>query len=74
MSDYKTVSDEWDNPKKFIPKTIHSILSGEQIPIYTNSEGDIGSRTHLHCKEFISCIYSCFWLNNSKSYDCLFSI
>lgn len=42
---------ERQDPEKFIPKIIGQILKGEELLIYTDPKGNIGSRYYVHCQD-----------------------
>lgn len=42
---------EAQDPEKFIPTVIKRILEKKPIQIFTDKDGDIGSRVYLHCED-----------------------
>lgn len=56
---------ERQDPHKFIPRTVGSIVTGTQLPIYTNESGEVGSRAYLYVDSFISALLDL--LNIAKS-------
>ncbi len=45
---------ERQDPRKFIPRIVYSILHDMELPIYTNELGEVGSRAYLHVHSFVS--------------------
>lgn len=41
---------EWQDCEKFLPKLIRLIATGQEMPIYADSEKEIGTRFYLHAK------------------------
>jgi dTDP-glucose 4,6-dehydratase len=41
---------EWQDPEKFLPKIIQFVATGQEMPIYADSESTIGTRFYLHAK------------------------
>ena len=44
------VIGERQDSEKFLPKIIQKIVAGEEVPIYTDNKGNIGSRVYLDAK------------------------
>ena len=58
---------ERDNPEKFIPRAVRSLLLNEKIPVYVSPSGEIGSRAYLLCSEFISAMFFIIGVIESNS-------
>jgi dTDP-glucose 4,6-dehydratase len=41
---------EWQDHEKFLPKIIQFVATGQEMPIYADSETNIGTRFYLHAK------------------------
>lgn len=54
-----------EDPRKFIPRTVYSIIKGVKLPIFTNSNEIVGSRSYIHTSSFISALF--FLLDLAKS-------
>ncbi len=54
------------DPRKFIPRVVASILNGDELPIYTNGSGEIGSRSYFHVDSFISALFNLIEAAKSK--------
>ena len=57
---------ERQDPRKFIPRIVHSIINGIQVPIYTNASGDVGSRAYFHLDSFVSALFYLLDLAKAK--------
>lgn len=60
---------ERQDPEKFIPRIIGQIYREEQVQIYTNSAGEIGSRHYLHCKDHADAMLNILMQCDYKSCD-----
>lgn len=47
---------ERQDPEKFLPKIIAKVAKGEEMPIYAEPNGAIGSRVYLHADNFADAI------------------
>jgi len=50
ISNCMNIIGERQDPEKFLPKLIQFIATGQEMPIYADSENSIGSRVYLHAK------------------------
>jgi len=50
ISNCMNIIGERQDPEKFLPKLIQFIATGQEMPIYADSEDSIGSRVYLHAK------------------------
>lgn len=57
---------ERQDPRKFIPRIVYSILNDVELPIYTDAAGEIGSRAYLHVDSFISGLFYLLDLSKEK--------
>ncbi len=56
LTNTMNVIGERQDPEKFLPKIIQKIAMGEELPIYTDRDGNIGSRVYLDVKNKIDAI------------------
>lgn len=49
---------ERQDPEKFIPRLIGQISRDEEVQIFTDANGIIGSRCYLHCKDHAAALHS----------------
>ena len=50
ISNCMNIIGEKQDPEKFLPKLIQFIATGQEMPIYADSEDSIGSRVYLHAR------------------------
>jgi len=48
---------ERQDSQKFIPRIVKSIINGDELPIYTNAVGEVGSRAYFHVDSFVSTLF-----------------
>ena len=54
---------ERQDPEKFVPKTIRSVVNGEPMTIHVDDEGKPGSRHYIHCRNMANALL--FIINNT---------
>ena len=62
------VFGERQHVEKFIPKIISKLLKKERIDIYTNDNGEIGSRYYIHARNVAAAVL--FIIQNGKIGEC----
>lgn len=50
ISNTMNIIGETQDPEKFFPKTLKSVLEGKEMTIHASAEGEIGSRFYLHAR------------------------
>lgn len=50
LTNTMNIIGETQDPEKFFPKVLRSVLNGKKVPIHASSEGTIGSRFYLHAR------------------------
>jgi dTDP-glucose 4,6-dehydratase len=63
ITNIMNIIGERQDQEKFLPKIIRKILSQEEMPIYADSESDIGSRSYLYAKNVADAL---IFLSNKK--------
>jgi dTDP-glucose 4,6-dehydratase len=63
ITNIMNIIGERQNSEKFLPKIIRKVALGEEMPIYRNSNGDIGSRVYIHAKNVADAL---IFLSNKK--------
>src|SRR5579859_1981605 len=49
---------ERQDPEKFVPTVIRSVVAGESVPIHATAEGQPGSRFYLHARNYAdACLF-----------------
>ena len=54
------------DPKKFIPTIVRCIKNNIELPIYVNSNGDVGTRSYLHVSAFASALFYLIDISKNK--------
>jgi dTDP-glucose 4,6-dehydratase len=57
---------ERQDPRKFIPRVVYSILNNIDLPLYTNALGEVGSRSYFQVDSFISAFFYLLDLSKDK--------
>jgi dTDP-glucose 4,6-dehydratase len=55
---------ELQDPEKMVPKTIRSIMNGEEVTVHTDSSGIPGSRFYLHCRNLAD---AWLWISENQT-------